>query len=433
MKFIYNNINFSFKTMRFQLLLILSLLFVICPNITKAASTSAQYSLNVGYGNCKDHNMPYTYTFTFTDDWQNSSYYFSGNYSCCDEHDSYNSTSLIFEVNCDGTWMSSSSAASRGCITSRYEAGDNDDRHENGAWYQDWNITTATGRVSAFRAKATNRSFERFNTYTATRYYEDIKKDATASAANKTYNGSAQTGVTGANVNWSGTTSATNAGTYTAYATPQSKHAWSDGSTSTRTITWTISRSNSASASAANKTYNGSSQTGVTGSNVSWSGTTSATNAGSYTAYATPTSNYAWSDGSTGQRTITWTMNKKALSGTLTVGVNTSGVASWNAITGAANYTVKIGNSTINTTTSTSYDLKSSLVSSAGSKTVTIIANPNSNYSGSISGSSGVNIYTLTQKDNAGTHTSTHISGSTATIRTPAAKTGYTFQYWQKK
>lgn len=76
-------------------------------------------------------------------------------------------------------------------------------------------------------------------------------------------------------------------------------------------------------------TYNGSSQS------PSWSnydsvkltigGTTSNTNAGTYTATFTPTSNYQWSDGTTTAKSVTWTIDKKtptivlsATSGTIT-------------------------------------------------------------------------------------------------------------------
>jgi hypothetical protein len=108
----------------------------------------------------------------------------------------------------------------------------------------------------------------------------------------------------------------------------------------------TISRAKTASASAANKTYNGTTesngtaQTGVSGSNVSWRGDTTGTNAGSYTAYATPTSNYAWSDGTYTEKTITWTMSRRGQTapvlnaasatypGTATASVKTAGTVS---------------------------------------------------------------------------------------------------------
>ena len=170
-------------------------------------------------------------------------------------------------------------------------------------------------------------------------------KSASYTKTDRTYNGSAQTGLTVTNATRTGTYSATAAGTYTAYAEPTANYAWSDGTYAKKTISWTISRATSATASAANKTYSGSSQTGVTGSNVDWTGTTSATAAGSYTAYATPTANYAWSDGTTAKKTVTWTMaraktatasaSNKTWSGSAQTGVTGTYVASWSGTTSA--------------------------------------------------------------------------------------------------
>ena len=68
-------------------------------------------------------------------------------------------------------------------------------------------------------------------------------KLATASGLTLQWNGKEQTGVTGENVTWSGTTKATDIGTYTAKATPTSNYAWSDGTYSAKTITWKILKS----------------------------------------------------------------------------------------------------------------------------------------------------------------------------------------------
>lgn len=38
---------------------------------------------------------------------------------------------------------------------------------------------------------------------------------------------------------------------------------------------------------------------------------TAATNAGTYSATFTPTANYKWSDGSTGGKTVSWTIGKR--------------------------------------------------------------------------------------------------------------------------
>ena len=213
---------------------------------------------------------------------------------------------------------------------------------------------------------------------------------ATAAAADKTYNGASQTGVTGSYVSWANSTTGIDAGSYTAIATPDENHAWSDGTTAAKSITWTMSakevavtwgttiftyngsaqgptasaesgvtgetinvtrttgtnagsytstasissvtggrakagnykligatkaftinRAATATAAAVNKTYNGESQTGVTGNYVSWGGTTAGIDAESYTATATPNENYAWSDGTTAIKSITWTMSAK--------------------------------------------------------------------------------------------------------------------------
>ena len=213
---------------------------------------------------------------------------------------------------------------------------------------------------------------------------------ATAAAADKTYNGASQTGVTGSYVSWANSTTGIDAGSYTAIATPDENHAWSDGTTAAKSITWTMSakevavtwgttiftyngsaqgptasaesgvtgetinvtrttgtnagsytstasissvtggrakagnykltentkafiinRATTATAAVADKTYNGESQTGVTGNYVSWGGTTAGIDAGNYTATATPDENHAWSDGTTAAKNITWTMSAK--------------------------------------------------------------------------------------------------------------------------
>ena len=79
-----------------------------------------------------------------------------------------------------------------------------------------------------------------------------------------------------------------------------------------------IARKNSATASAVTKLVyngttetNGSPQSGVTGSNVSWTGSTSKTNAGSYSASATPQSNFAWDDGTFAAKTINWSIARR--------------------------------------------------------------------------------------------------------------------------
>ena len=119
-------------------------------------------------------------------------------------------------------------------------------------------------------------------------------KTANAGASDKTYNGANQTGVTGTSVTWTGTTSAIDAGTYTANATPDANHAWSDGTTNAKAITWKMNPKSIAVTwgTTTTFTYNGQPQaptvsatSGITGETINVTRTTG-TNAGSYTSTA---------------------------------------------------------------------------------------------------------------------------------------------------
>ena len=135
-----------------------------------------------------------------------------------------------------------------------------------------------------------------------------------------TYNGSAQTPKwqNFDNENSSVSVSAkTNAGEYMATFTLK-KGMWTDGTTAAKTIKWTIGRATIAAVPAQSGTlvYDGNPKT------PSWNtaydsakmtvSVTAATNAGTYSATFTPTSNYKWSDGSTGGKTASWTIGKAA-------------------------------------------------------------------------------------------------------------------------
>ena len=97
-----------------------------------------------------------------------------------------------------------------------------------------------------------------------------------------------------------------------------------------------IARNPIASASAVTKLVyngttetNGTSQTGIKGSNVSWTGSTTGINAGDYTASATPLSNFAWSDGTFAAKPITWSIARRGqtapvLQGAITTYPNTA-------------------------------------------------------------------------------------------------------------
>ncbi len=157
-----------------------------------------------------------------------------------------------------------------------------------------------------------------------------------------TYDGSSKTGVSnGTGYSLGGTVTATNAGTYTATATPDANHKWSDNTTATKNISWTISRATATEPTVRNCTYNGSYQTGVSGgTGCTLSGTVSAVNAGSYTAYATPDSNHQWSGGGTGQKSYSWKINRLTISSTPTGSNLTYNGSTQTGVAGGSGYSL---------------------------------------------------------------------------------------------
>ena len=119
----------------------------------------------------------------------------------------------------------------------------------------------------------------------------------------------------------SGTTSATAAGTYTVTYTPKAGYAWTDGTTSAVSLTWSIAKRKITIPSISNtsKTYNAGAQnptiSGVDASYVTQSGTASATTVGSYTVtwalkYSASTT---WTDNTTANKTGSWSIGKLSI------------------------------------------------------------------------------------------------------------------------
>ncbi|MEY8261007.1 DUF6273 domain-containing protein [Oscillospiraceae bacterium 50-60] len=147
-----------------------------------------------------------------------------------------------------------------------------------------------------------------------------------AQSGSLTYNGSAQSpvwsGHDAAKLTIGGTTSGTNAGSYNATFTPGANYQWSDGTTTAKTVAWSIGRASVGVPSQSGTiTYNGSAQSpvwsGYDAAKLTMGGTTSGTNAGSYNATFTPVSNYQWSDGTTAAKTVAWSIGKAAGSSSL--------------------------------------------------------------------------------------------------------------------
>ena len=129
------------------------------------------------------------------------------------------------------------------------------------------------------------------------------------------------TGYDAAAMTKTGTESATAAGSYTITFTPNAGYAWTDGTTSAVSLTWSIAKRKITIPSISNttKTYNASAQSptiaNVDSSYVTQSGTASATNAGSYSVtwalkYSASTT---WTDNTTANKTGDWSIGKMSI------------------------------------------------------------------------------------------------------------------------
>lgn len=144
-------------------------------------------------------------------------------------------------------------------------------------------------------------------------------------------------------------TAQTNAGTYSATFTPKTNYQWSDGTTAAKSVSWTIGRQtiSAVPSQSGTLTYSGSAQSpswsNYTTTKMTLGGTTSGTNAGSYSATFTPSSNYKWSDGTTTAKTVTWTIGKASGS----ISLSATSVALSNSTTSKAVTVTRSGNGTI--------------------------------------------------------------------------------------
>ena len=296
-------------------------------------------------------------------------------------------------------------------------------------------------------------------------------KTATAAAANKTYNGANQPGVAGTNVTWTGTTSAIDAGTYTATATPDGNHAWSDGTTNAKAITWKINPKSVAVTwgTTTTFTYNENAQaptaaatSGVANETINVTRTTE-TNAGSYTSTASISSvtggrarkeNYTLTG-----NTKAFTINKASVARPANIAVSTAGIVTWSGATNATSYEISINGSNWTAATSGVNYLRT-IIGATGNRTVYVRAtNKDSNNYATPSGNTtkAVAVYAVTINSNSTTmgtvDTASYnvISGATYTTSgnkltikgittgtttsdlktiTATNKTGYSFSKW---
>lgn len=138
----------------------------------------------------------------------------------------------------------------------------------------------------------------------------------------------------------SGQTSGVNAGNYVVTFTPVAGRVWFDGTSASKNVTWTINRATISKVPTQTDipTYNNNQQSpvwvGYDPSKMTIGGVIFGTNAGSYTATFTPTSNYKWSDGTYTAKQVTWVINRKPVEvpyqkGTLTY-TGTTQYPTWN-------------------------------------------------------------------------------------------------------
>lgn len=118
----------------------------------------------------------------------------------------------------------------------------------------------------------------------------------------------------------SGVVSGVNAGDYIFNLTPRTGYAWTDGTTTAQSYTWTINKKAITIPSVkTNRTYNGYSQSpefnNYNSGLMTVSGN-SATNAGSFTAIFVlkNTNNYKWSDGSISNKNVGWSIARAVIS-----------------------------------------------------------------------------------------------------------------------
>lgn len=179
-----------------------------------------------------------------------------------------------------------------------------------------------------------------------------------------TYNGSQQSADNTSlwnnfttNMTIGGTTTGTNAGDYSASFTPSANYRWPDGTTTAKSVTWSIGVLSIAvpTANTTSFTYNGNTQGPTFTYNstyVTAGGDSSVkTNAGNYTATFTlkSTTNTKWSDNTTAAKSIGWSIAKA--NGSVTLSVASVAISSSNYSSGVAVTVTRNGDGAVSCST----------------------------------------------------------------------------------
>lgn len=116
-----------------------------------------------------------------------------------------------------------------------------------------------------------------------------------------------------------GVTSGTAVGSYNATFTPKANYEWSDGTTTAKTVSWSIGVALLVvPTQAGSLTYSGTSQSpswnNYDTSKMTIGGIYSSTNAGTFTATFTPKTGFAWQDNTTTAKNVTWSIGRASIS-----------------------------------------------------------------------------------------------------------------------
>lgn len=181
-----------------------------------------------------------------------------------------------------------------------------------------------------------------------------------------------------------------------------------NGVTKTATTSVTVNRKtiSAVPSQSGTLTYTGSSQsptwTGYSTTQLTIGGTTSGTNAGSYTATFTPKSNYRWADGTTTAKSVSWSIGKAA--GSLSISptsmtLDTTTKSKTITVTRSGNGTISaVSNNTAAATVSVSGNTVTVTGKANGSATITISVAAGTNYTAPASKTCAVTVSFL--KDN---------------------------------
>ena len=211
----------------------------------------------------------------------------------------------------------------------------------------------------------------------------------------------------------SGETDGTEAGTYTAVFTPKNNYKWSDGSTTSKNVTWTIEKvalteAQSTFAQSSTLTYSGSAQSPVISGfdnnyhNISGN---SQTDAGTYTAIVSLKNNYKWYDGTTTDKSVSWSIDKASCelqlsTGSMSLDSNNLTKAATVTRSGSGTITAESSNTSVATVSISDTTLTISAIGN-GTATITVNVAESSNYlSGSASLSVSVQLYSSTLNNN---------------------------------